>query len=133
MTSGASDDRNPTLNPDTSQPVIAFDSNRSNANGSATKANRDVWVMDANHPNASAVQVTNFLTSENIQPSWSTNKLDQPGGGNRWRLFRDGLRLWPLCLGGGARRHRLLGGWRDLEGREPGADRHVARSHFWRR
>lgn len=84
LTSGAADDRNPTLNPDTNLPFIAFDSNRANPAGSATKANRDVWIMNINPAAPNPVQVTNFSAggkaSDNIQPAWSTNKVDQPTG-----------------------------------------------------
>lgn len=80
LTSGVSDDRNPTLGPDTQQPVIAFDSNRGDPNGNSISAVRNVWVMDANHPNAPAKQVTNAVGNESIEPAWSTNKVDQPGG-----------------------------------------------------
>jgi hypothetical protein len=84
LTSGSADDRNPTLSPDSAKPVIAFDSNRANASGSVTKAKRDIWVVGTNPNGNNAVQVTNFAaggqSSENIQPAWSTNKIDQPGG-----------------------------------------------------
>ncbi len=84
ITFGASDDRNPTLSPDPNKPVIAFDSNRADGAGNTTKAKRDVWVMGANPNIQAAVQVTNFapggVPSENIEPAWSTNKIDQPTG-----------------------------------------------------
>ncbi len=82
LTQGSSSDRNPTISPvsPTTQPVIAFDSDRNDPNGNTTKANRDIWVIDANHPLSPATQVTSFMTAENIQPAWSTNKTDQPTG-----------------------------------------------------
>lgn len=95
ITEGASDDRNPTLSPavGTSQlnAVIAFDSNRSNGNGSATKATRDIWVIPADRPGVEATRVTNFdvggAQSSNIMPSWSTNRLDTSGFVNGQQLL----------------------------------------------
>ncbi|NLH98197.1 MAG: hypothetical protein GX446_01750 [Chthonomonadales bacterium] len=94
VTTGVSDDRNPTLSPavGTSQmnSVIAFDSNRSNPQGSAVKATRDIWVIPADRP-APATRVTNFgvggSQSSNIEPSWSTNKLDTSGFVNGQQLI----------------------------------------------
>ena len=80
LTAGIADDRNPTLGPDTSQPVLAFDSNRGNPNGTTIVGTRNVWAMDANNPFAPAKQVTTAVGSDNIEPAWSTNKVDQPGG-----------------------------------------------------
>src|SRR5207302_148073 len=42
LTSGASDDRNASVNPDSSMPVIAFDSDRNDPNGNSTKGTRDI-------------------------------------------------------------------------------------------
>jgi hypothetical protein len=95
VTTGVSDDRNPTVSPSvgTSQlnSVIAFDSNRSNPAGTATKATRDIWVIPADRPTTEATQVTNFgvgsAKSSNIEPSWSTNKLDTSGYVNGQQLI----------------------------------------------
>ncbi len=81
-TSGVSDNRNPTLDPDTR--LIAFDSNRANAAGTAINAGsrRDVWIMPVtpNQPPSSFQKFTNFSAngtpSSNIEPTWSTNKTD---------------------------------------------------------
>ncbi len=95
VTGGISDDRNPTVSPavGTSQlkAVIAFDSNRSNSDGTATKATRDIWVIPADRPAVPAVQITDFgvggSRSSNIMPSWSTNKLDTNGFVNGQQLL----------------------------------------------
>lgn len=85
ITSGIADDRNPTLSPydaaERNKLVIAFDSNRADANGATTKANRDIWVIPVGVTDPPATQVTNFAVgsahADNIQPAWSTNKVDQ--------------------------------------------------------
>ena len=76
LTFGVSDDRNPTLGPDPDKPIIAFDSNRTDAAGNGTKATRDIWVIGTNPNIQNAARVTNFQTSDNIEPAWSTNKID---------------------------------------------------------
>jgi hypothetical protein len=89
ITTGIADDRNPTLSPtDAGNPfrlVLAFDSNRSNPAGTATKATRDIWVVPVNaFPATAATRVTNFsvggTSSNNIEPAWSTNKIDEVNG-----------------------------------------------------
>jgi hypothetical protein len=83
FTSGVADDLNPTMNSDPNHPMIAFDSNRSNAQGTGVGANRNIWVMNTAAPSGvnpvpiGAMQVTNFTGSDNIEPSWSTVKIDQ--------------------------------------------------------
>ena len=87
VTSGVADDQNPEPSPDGR--VIAFDSNRNDTFGATTKANRDIWVIgtnprvaDPNTPNAPAKRVTDFSAggaSENIEPTWSTDKSDASG------------------------------------------------------
>jgi hypothetical protein len=82
LTQGISDDRNPTLSPDPNKPAVAFDSNRADSTGNTIKLTRDVWVMGINPTIQNAVRVTNFSAggqaSENIQPAWSTDKVDRP-------------------------------------------------------
>jgi len=88
LTTGISDDRNPTLSPtDAANPnklVIAFDSNRTNADGSAIGPTRDIWAIGIAIGNPNAVRLTNFavggVRASNIQPAWSTNKVDQVNG-----------------------------------------------------
>ena len=82
MTFGNCNDRNPTLSPDPAKPVIAFDSDRADAAGSASKPTRDIWVMGIDPAIQNLKQITNFNVpgSENIEPAWSTYKIDQPNG-----------------------------------------------------
>lgn len=88
LTFGASDDRNPTLSPsdpaDPNRLVIAFDSNRTNAAGTTTGPTRDIWAIGINPAIQNAVRLTDFSAggqrASNIQPSWSTNKIDQVNG-----------------------------------------------------
>lgn len=95
ITTGPSDDRNPSVSPavgaSQGNVVIAFDSNRANGLGTATKATRDIWVIPADRPGTEAVQITDFgvggTRSSNIMPSWSTNKLDTSGFVNGRQLL----------------------------------------------
>ncbi|HSV74308.1 MAG TPA: carboxypeptidase regulatory-like domain-containing protein [Chthonomonadales bacterium] len=88
VTDGPADDQNPEPSPDGR--VVAFDSNRNDAFGATTKANRDIWVIgtnprvvDPNVSNAPARRVTDFsaggAASDNIEPTWSTDKGDSAG------------------------------------------------------
>jgi hypothetical protein len=78
------DDKNPSVSPDSQKPVVAFDSNRSNPNGTATQATRNIWAIGTNPNIQSATQVSNFspagIPSDNVEPAWSTDKVDQPTG-----------------------------------------------------
>ncbi len=85
LTSGIADDRNPTQSPydasSRNKLVIAFDSNRADNAGTSTKAYRDIWVLPVNTTTAPATRVTDFSVggahADNIQPAWSTNKIDR--------------------------------------------------------
>lgn len=81
LTTGAFDDRNPTLSPDPVKPVIAFD------RGPAGGGTRDIYVIGTNSNIQNVTRVTQFtangVPADNIEPAWSTNKVDQPQpGGN---------------------------------------------------
>jgi 5-hydroxyisourate hydrolase-like protein (transthyretin family) len=80
LTTGAFDDRNPTLSPDPAKPVVAFD----RAPVGSPTAVRDIYVIGTNPSVQNVARVTNFSAggkqSDNRQPSWSTNKVDQPTG-----------------------------------------------------
>ncbi len=95
ITTGISDDRNPTLSPPdgTTQTnsIIAFDSNRADPNGTSVKATRDIWVIPIVNTAVAATQVTNFSANgqaaDNVEPSWSTNKIDSSGYINGQQLI----------------------------------------------
>jgi len=74
LTTGAFDDKNPTMSPDSAKPVVAFD------RGPAGGGPRDIYVIGTNPNSLNVVKVTNFNVSgsDNIEPAWSTNKPDQP-------------------------------------------------------
>lgn len=83
LTTGPADDRHPAFNSQVGKNCIAFDSNRANAAGTATKATRDIWVTGTD-PNPSVqrfTRVTNFLgdTSNNTHPTWSIQFPSTPG------------------------------------------------------
>ena len=82
LTSGAADDRNPTLSPDPAKPLLAFDSNRADASGATSKSSRDIWVMNTDPQKPDYKQVTNspVANTNNIEPAWSTFKQDLPTG-----------------------------------------------------
>lgn len=83
---GAADDRNPTLSPsanstDPNARVLAFDSNRANAAGTATASVRNVWVSTIIPTQLNLTRVTNFSggSDDCVEPAWSTNVVDQQG------------------------------------------------------
>ncbi len=95
LTYGISDDRNPTMSPAgqntaSNFQVIAYDSNRADPLGATVKATRDVWAFsrDVADPSLPSVRITNFavgaVPSNNIEPAWSTNKIDQVLGSQRF-------------------------------------------------
>lgn len=81
LTSGIADDQAPSLTPDGR--VFVFESNRTNADGSAVSAVRNVWCVGTNPTIPNAKQVTNFSAggsqSSNIEPVISNNKADAGG------------------------------------------------------
>lgn len=88
LTSTPDDDRNPTLSPDPQRPVIAFDrAPAGNLNGP-----RDIYVIGINPSIQNAKRVTNFSAggrpSDNREPAWSTNKVDNPSGDPRTQFVR---------------------------------------------
>jgi len=95
VTTGVSDDRNPTVSPSVGTSeisvVIAFDSNRADELGATVKATRDIWVIPADRPNVPAAKVTDFavggVSASNVEPSWSTNKVDTSGFVNGEQLL----------------------------------------------
>jgi len=79
-TDPAFDDRDPTLSPDPTKPVVAFDrAPAGNPNG-----RRDIYVIGTNPSIQNVTQVTSFsaggTAADDRQPAWSTNKTDQPTG-----------------------------------------------------
>lgn len=80
LTFGAFDDFNPILSPDPNKPVVAFD----RGPAGQPSAPRDIYVIGTNPNVQNTTRITNFnaggRASSNIQPAWSTDKIDQPTG-----------------------------------------------------
>ncbi|MCL5284121.1 MAG: carboxypeptidase regulatory-like domain-containing protein, partial [Armatimonadetes bacterium] len=85
-TTGAATDKDPTLDP--TGTLIAFDSNRLASDGSTVNPDGhfDIWTMSINPASSNFTRMTNFevggVYASNIDPAWSTNKVDSGTGPN---------------------------------------------------
>ncbi len=84
LTTGAATDKDPTLDP--TGTLIAFDSNRLANDGSTVNPDGhfDIWTMTTNPAAPNFTKLTNFevggVYASNIDPAWSTNKVDTTTG-----------------------------------------------------